>query len=303
MTTKINIIGLGALTSLLMSTAAWSAPQADANSESTIQMEDAKPAVSAEQPEVTNAKVKAMSGSRSKFSLQAELTYQGASIEEPFSNKRPNPDNAVVVPQSELSGNLGMAYRFDEKSSLGLGTGVTFVNPAEEGFNESEVSVPYLKYKRTYKAFGVEQITTAKFRYYTGRYRKSGQDTAYTLLQYMAYPIGESAWTLGADLGATYWANSRRVDDLPDYGWGATPFVEYKLSDKFGLTTSVTVGGTHYVRNDGAWNLTSDTIYGDFGVSMAFTDDINVTPKVVYYPDNMKPESTTVAVSAIINML
>ncbi|MCB0407185.1 MAG: hypothetical protein KDD34_03210 [Bdellovibrionales bacterium] len=277
--------------------------QSSDEGQSSLKMEDLQQGPSNKVIEVSNSKVKAMTGSESKFSLQGEFNYSGASIKKPFGNERPNPEHNLVAPETELEGNLGVAYRINRSTTLGVGSGLTFVAPTNEGLNKAEVTTPYMKLAKTYKAFGAEQVTTAKFRYYTGRDRDVGRDTAYSLLHYLAYQVGQSRWTVGADLGATYWTHlsDAKKGDY-EYGWGATPFVEYKINDRFALTNSITFGGTHY-QGTRADKLRSDQIYGDLGVNISLMEGVVVTPQIEYYTADLKPETSTVGVAAIISLL
>lgn len=288
--------------SSLLTCAGWMA-HSDEGISSTVKIEEVAPEASGEVIEVSNSKVKAMAGSESKYSMAGDFQYNGASIEKPFGNKRPNPENNLVAPQTELKGNLGLAYRMNSNTTINAGSGVVFVAPTEEGLNKSEVSTPYLKLNKTYKAFGAEQVTTARFKYYTGRDRDVGRNTAYSLLHYLAYQLGQSRWSMGADLGATYWTHLSDAEKGDyEYGWGATPFAEYKISDRWALTNSFTFGGTHY-QGTRAEKFRDDTIYGDLGVNVALIEGVVMTPQIEYYPGDLKPETSTIGITAIVNML
>ncbi|MCB0366137.1 MAG: hypothetical protein H6624_15425 [Bdellovibrionaceae bacterium] len=246
---------------------------------------------------ITNSKMKAMAGSESRYSFKMNLKYLGSSIKDPGKSNRPNPDNSLVIPKTELQGSVSGVYRIDKSTTLAAGTGITFVEP-EKNLEQSEMATPYLTYSHSFSKYGMEHNSSAKYSYYTGRTRDSGRDMHLTLSHYFAKKVGDSRLTIGADVGiggSTFTVSD--TDDL-DWGWGLSPFAEYMIKDGFTATVVVVTGGSHYRLRD---KIESDTILAELGVGIAATEKIYVNPVIAMYPEDPNLDTTTFSVNTIVN--
>ncbi|HWU44940.1 MAG TPA: hypothetical protein VN132_15915, partial [Bdellovibrio sp.] len=80
--------------------------------------------------EITNAKLRAEMGSKSRWSIKTAINYNGGTVEKPFAGDRPNiaaSTNTDV--QTSLSGTVAVAYRLSARDSLSFGTGVAIATP------------------------------------------------------------------------------------------------------------------------------------------------------------------------------
>lgn len=118
--------------------------------------------------EITNAKMRADSGSKSKHSLSFTGSYSGATTDNVFGYERPRLTAGAATPaRTSLAGDLNYRYRLTSKDSLTAGVGLNWVAPGHtlkeedkaNGITQYEASNPSVGYSRAYKIGGVQNIT------------------------------------------------------------------------------------------------------------------------------------------------
>lgn len=284
--------------------------------------------------EITNPRLRASLGAKSKFSFKSSLGYNGGSVEKPFDQIRP----AYRVSQDEqaltsISGGIGMNYRATMRDNISLSAGLTLSNPfhgdmTRDKFldprpnqrargltkNRIDIANPSIGWSRGYKAFGMQMITSAGYTYFTTEdatelYQATG---GYSLGHTILADMGQSKWQAGfsLSLGETLYkgqmaeALQQRGIQQGTFSFGLYPFAEYQFSDRYAFRT--VFGYFDYTNykadkfNDEV--LIRNTPYQSMGIAISVTRDIYLYPNVQFIPEDLKPGRTNVALSTNINL-
>ncbi len=253
--------------------------------------------------EITNKKLRAVTGSKALISLQSEITYNGGSIKEPFSSVRPKlTPGQVGTDDSKLYGKIAGKYRMTDHDNLSLGVGVGWTKPLREGQNR-QVENPYLDYARVFKTGPLQNVLEATGTYYTAdksvNRDKLGQEAAFTWN--VLYTVANTKLQLGV---YTSYTRDFYTDSSVDGGLdqiGVDPYAEYALSDRFTLRTVYNGGNyNNTVQNKAAF--TRDAQYQSLGLGVAITRDIYLYPNVQWVWEDVRAERTNVALTANINL-
>lgn len=301
-----------------------------------MKIEDAKPANQADtkkdiDEEITNARMRAQLGSKSKWSIKTAFGYNGGSIERPALEVRPNYRSAKSPDVlTNASGSVGINYRM-EKGSLGFGTGLVVRNPFHGDLTRSkfqdprggnrpttdriELSTPYLSYDLGYKVGGLQMSTDVTYSHYT-----TSDATDYdhgmnavgdvSFSQTVLADLGESSWSAGVSLavGSTIYKGDLSAQSLADgnaqttLDYGLYPFAEYSFNDTYSFRTVFGYFEASVYKDDAAGNVQAPVPYQSMGIGMAVTRDIYLYPNIQFAPLDIRPERTNVALSANVNM-
>ena len=276
---------------------------------------------------LTNNKLRAESGSKSRFSIASTLAYNGGSISRPFGDYRPNiQDVNGQSPISDVEGGISLKYNITPRDSILLGETVRFVTPLSNlktvpgGYTGQKVDTysPALNYQRIYKVWGLQSY------YQVGPGWETRTD--YTRIGYMgnfgiynvnAYDIGTSRFTVGLESAAQYaWFHTPTAhpdvgyslqdteDASTDYLLEAFPYLEYKINDKLNLrTVCMYFSIEHTLAHNGDFNVwTKDVAMQSVGLGISVTRDIFLYPNVQFIPDELRSKQTNVALSTDINL-
>lgn len=303
---------------------------------SQIKLEDAKPANQAEQKdideEITNARMRATLGSKSKWSVKTAFGYNGGSIERPALEVRPN-YRAAKSPDvlTNASGTVGVNYRGIPKGSLSFGTGLVLRNPFHGDLTRSkfvdprggnrpttdrlEVSTPYLSWSNGYKASGMQMATDVSYSHYTTKDATDydfGMNAvgSFTVSQTVLADLGESSWSAGVSLIASadvYNGDLSETARKQGYAqtsldYGLYPFAEYSFNDRYSFRTVFGYFESSVYKDDAAGNVQAPVPYQSMGIGMSITRDIYLYPNLQFAPLDIRPERTNVAISANVNM-
>lgn len=285
--------------------------------------------------EITNARLRAQLGSKSRWSFKSALGYSGGSIKEPFSSIRPNyRAGATLESLPGLSGTVGINYRLTERDNLSLNTGITVLDPLHGGITKPvidgrannygnsisryQVATPSLDWSRGYKAFGVQNISEATLSYYTD------SDSAdlnalgdLALSQTVLADMGNSNWQVGLSFTydySFYGGQVKNLDYVPALQAGKLsrtdmllalyPFAEYQFNDKYSFRT--VFGYFEFYHDKSEYNNRSDFYqqepYQSAGVGISITRDIYVYPNIQFAPKDIRADRTNVALSTNINI-
>lgn len=285
--------------------------------------------------EITNARMRATLGSKSKWSFKSALAYNGGSLEAPFDKIRPNyRASATAEALTTLSGSIGVNYRVTDRDSLSLNTGVAMRNPfhGETGRSDFEdprkskagkevdryyVSNPSLDWSRAYKVGNLQMITDAGYTHVTD------VDTIYntnaigslTFGQTVLADFGTSNWSGGLSFSLYYSLYSGDTPDIgaangwyqDDYGYGIYPFAEYSFNDRYSFRTVFGYFEAVHYRDGQPGALTAGTVesqtpYQSMGIGISVTRDIYLYPNVQFTPLDVRADRTNVALSTNINL-
>jgi len=288
----------------------------DTASESKMKVEEIKPKnkqVGDIDEEITNARMRAESGSKSKYSLSFGVAFSGGNFVKPLGKDRPdiigNPEEET---SSEISGDFSARYRMTENDSITLGAGFGILTPLQgdvvEGQNQFDVSNPDIGYSRVYKVGQFQTISSASYTHGTAQ---SWDDIGLTGIAGVSHNMLTTlsaipALTMGASVSYSqfiYDNNDR--DGLTAYRLALYPYAEYALSDKYQLRTVFGYFNYRHTRADGDKSplvgMHKQQSYQSVGLQMVLTRDIFVYPNIQFVPDDIDQEKTNVAVSATIN--
>lgn len=279
--------------------------------------------------EITNARMRATLGAKSKWSIKTAFGYNGGSVERPAARVRPNYRAGANIPAlSSLSGTVGVKYSVSNRDSISFGTGVLVYNPFHGDLTRGEfldprngknrdrysASTPYIDYSRAYKVGGLQMISSATYSHFTepDTTRDMNAFGNLSLDQTILADLGESSWSAGMAISFdTTFYNGKMSEfakaqgaQQDDFGYGIYPFAEYAFNDKYSFRT---VFGyfqmIHYKGTDGdKARVESYTPYQSMGIGMALTRDLYLYPNVQFTPLEIRGDRTNVALSANINL-
>jgi len=302
--------------------------------QSTMKVEDAKDQknkLQGDDPDnvLTNAKLRAETGSKSRWSVASSLAFNGGSVSRPFADYRPNiADVNGQSPVSDIEGGINVKYGINQMDSLLLGETVRMVTPLSgttsrpDGYRGQKMDNynPSLNYQHIYKAGPFQSYYQVGPTIYTQTdYTSIGYLGNFGIYNVNAYDIGQTRFTAGVESTAGYnWFRTPRpytidgvnysADDIramsSDYVLGAYPYLEYRINDTFNLRT---VGLWFQIEHTLAQSPSMNTWHVDkalqsVGVGISITRDIFLYPNVQFVPDQLRGKQTNVALSSNINL-
>lgn len=274
---------------------------------------------------ITNKRLRAESGSKSKWSMSTSLSYWGGSLEKPFDKFRPNIKGAAATSvYTSLDGSISVKWNMTKVDSLFAGVGVRMVAPFAGSIPKAagkryQVSEPGITYQRLANYWGVQTIFQFGSTLYTAEdLRKQGYlaDTGVGLA--LAYDFGGSPWTIGTSLGFTYRFFDKGTEDVIgvdqygidvlagseqyNYTTTAFPFVEWTINDTFNIRTVFGLLAYDHPRNEKNFTaVEKNKVYQSVGLGISVTRDIFLYPNVQFLPDNARSDVTNWALSVSIN--
>lgn len=280
--------------------------------------------------EITNARMRATLGAKSKWSLKTALGYNGGSVERPSAQVRPNYRAGANIPAlASLSGTVAVKYSLSQRDSLSFGTGLLVYNPFHgdltrstfrdprdnENTDRYSAATPYLEYSRAYKVGDMQMITGATYSHFTEPDTVRDMNAVGNLSfdHTVLMDFGASSWSGGlafsfdtsfynGKMSQTAIANGALQDD---FGYGIYPFAEYAFNDTYSFRTVFGYFQMIHYKDDpriatgGVRNLTP---YQSVGIGMALTRDVYLYPNVQFTPLDVRAERTNVALSTNINL-
>lgn len=279
--------------------------------------------------EITNARMRATLGSKSKWSFKTSFGYNGGSVEKPFDSIRPAYRNAADMQAlTALSGSIGGNYRVSKGGNISFGTSLVVRAPLEgdvfsdfndprdgsggEKINRFEMSSPYIDYSHGYRLWGMQMISSATYTHYTTN--DSTSSNYYNLIgnvaisQVFLADLGDSSWQAGAsisidkdffngDMGAGFLAKGIK---RYEYGYGLYPFAEYIFNDTFSFRT--VFGYFQFIKYEQDAEAFQYEPYQSVGIGISLSRDIYLYPNVQFTPKDMRADRTNVAISANVNI-
>lgn len=326
-----------AATGLLMAPTAFaqnsSTTSVNTNS-STVKMEDLKKADEKNKDidsEITDARMRAQLGSKSKWSFKSSLAYSGGSIQEPLNSVRPNyRASATMEAMTSLSGDVGINYRAGERDNFSFGTGITIIDPLHGDITKPaqderkgrdgslaryQVSTPYLNWSRGYRAFDTQMISSMQYSHATDSDSVNIEKVfgAASFSQTFLANFGKSGWNGGTSLTISKTLYGGDVTDAKllkrmdlglykrsELGFGLYPFLQYSFNDRYSFRT--VFGYFQFTRYQGENDNVQIEPYQSVGTGISITRDIYLYPNVQFTPKDIRADRTNVALSANINL-
>jgi hypothetical protein len=273
--------------------------------------------------EITNAKLRADSGSKSKHSISISAAYSGGTLEDAFGKKRPNIVGAAGTETlSALTGSLNYRYRLTPGDSVTAGFGVKWIAPGHDfeksesdKISKQEASNPSIGYTKAMKAFGVQNISAAAITKITSsqvldREKMNG----YLYFSHTALgEIGTSGWQIGLTAAATSYMyneylpgrdSSGKQAETPqtEYEVGLYPVAEYIFNDRYNFRT-VFRGNSYGSTRDNRFAFEQLEPTQSMGLGIAATRDIYLYPNVQFVWRDVRSERTNASLTATMNFL
>lgn len=281
--------------------------------------------------EITNARMRASLGSKSKWSFKSSLGFTGSSIDRPLDPVRPNYRAAVGARPglSSIGGDIGINYRLSERDNLSFSTGVSILNPFGGDLTRMEFTDPRngtarmqrfdisglgVGWSRGYKAFGMQMISDAGVGFATTQDSLTdyNQIASVSLGQTVLADLGESNWQAGAAVslsmgvynGTISTASAKQGLQQSEYYIGLYPFAEYVFNDTYSFRTVFgyfeleSLVGTAFAPAA----VVRQTPYHSMGLGISLTRDIYLYPNIQFVPEDIRSERTNVALSTTINL-
>lgn len=282
--------------------------------------------------EITDARMRAQLGSKSRFSFKSELSYSGGSIQDPFNSVRPNyRTSATIEALTSLSGNIGMNYRPTDKDNISFGTGITINDPLHGDLTKNaddtrngqkdttaaryNISTPYLGWSRGYRALNTQMISSVTYSHATDEdsVKKLNMIGLVGFSQTFLANFGASKWTGGVSVSVNQYAYAGESEDpqtkariatgrvkRTETSFGLFPFAQYSFNDTYSFRT--VFGYFQFSRYQNYSTTYQIEPYQSVGVGISVTRDIYLYPNVQFTPKDIRGDRTNVALSTNINM-
>ncbi len=299
---------------LLLNTGAFAqvAPAAESNTSTVKQSEVGQRAEKKDiDEEITNAKLRAATGSKKSISISTAFGYAGASLLNPTSTERPQlNDNSSSADPTYLSGTIGVKYRVSDHDNLSLGFGVQYVpayvadkSTGEKAPSAFSASSPSLDWSRVFRAGDIQHVVDVGISKYTLQEDVNDRKLNYSLgfsHQFMT-SLGATPFEIGmvSSLGQEIYSeyNARGTQ----YSLSFAPMLEYAFTDKASFRTVYrAVSLSTQSRDVAHWNLADTTESMGFGY--AITRDVYVYPNMQWKWNRVAADQTTVGFSTNINL-
>ena len=275
--------------------------------------------------EISNPKMRADSGSKSKFSGSSVMSYTGGSISQPFGADRPNlsgvPENQV---HTSIDGTLKLRYRTNPHFSIFGGVGLSLYTPFQGNVNSNsrqgqfDLGDPLLGFDYTFARWGLQHSidlwsTVATSVESLNVNQVASVATGYTLMK--AYSFGlhvgviANAWYnfYGNHPGdnSTYAVSNDAdvVDKRTEWEITMVPAVEYHFNERFSFRTLFGYFRWRHLYGDrDDTSLRHLVSYQSFGVGVVVIRDVFLYPNVQVLPGNLSGKFTNVGISSSINV-
>jgi hypothetical protein len=251
--------------------------------------------------EITNARLRAQTGSKSLYSMQTSFTYNGGSIQDPMGNTRPQLSPGTVENDpTKLIGRVAAKYRATDHDNINMGIGIGWLTPGYSG-QKGQSENPYASYNRVFKSAEMQNIFEVFVQKYTAQSSvANGLNYESTFDHVLLVPIAHSKLNVGATFLWSHEYYNRSTGGLQDK-IAMYPFVEYGLNPTFSVRTnnrSLTYFNTG--KNPSAFQ--NDEPSQSLGVGISLARDIYLYPNIQWVWADIRSEKTNLALSANINL-
>lgn len=256
--------------------------------------------------EITDTKLRADSGSLSRYSMKFNFTYAGPPVTDFSAKAQPNPDGSVGTFQTALIGSIAARYRIDPKSTVGLSTGLKAIHPFQ-GEERTDVSNPALNYDFSSRVAEIQMKNSTGLIWRTvPEFTTIGQYGLIVNTQSMVYDLGVSRVSLGIDMSFGYFLYERGYEKTdgkaPRYSFELNPNLKYNFSEKLNVVTSVNVALWNPRSKEDQYALLNKVINQRLGLGYAYNRDTYFNPYISFYPDHMSWDRVTMNFTTIFSV-
>lgn len=268
---------------------------------------------------ITNRRMRADSGSLSKWSGAMFFNYQGGSLANPTKPERPNIVNGRdALTLTSFKGEIGIRYRMTKLDSISASTGLFMTTPfhdsidtdnakLQKNFDENHqkltVADPFLKYAHVDKFWGLQSVSNIKPTLITNSQQKSaGYSSSLYLSENMMKDIGSTGLSVGAMVSGTVYAFNNSNQNLTSNVVGLYPNLEYVINDTFNFRTTFGFQVYEQYRSMDSGTWVKRKVYQSVGFGISLSRDVFLYPNVQYIPSDIRADRTNIAMSANINV-
>ncbi len=251
--------------------------------------------------EITNARLRAQTGSKSLYSMQTSFTYNGGSIQDPIGNTRPQLSSGTVENDpTKLIGRVAAKWRATDHDNINAGIGIGWLTPGYTG-QKGQSENPYMSYNRVFKSAEMQNIFEVFVQKYTAQSSvANGLNYESTIDHVLLVPIGHSKLNIGATFLWSHEYYSRFTGGLQDK-IAMYPFVEYGLTQTFSVRTN-NRSLTYYNTGKNPSAYQNDEPSQSLGIGISLARDIYLYPNIQWVWADIRSEKTNLALSANINL-
>jgi hypothetical protein len=269
--------------------------------------------------EITNAKLRATVGSKSRVSIRSSLAYSGGTVQKAFSKDRPNITSGNAVEAvADLSVNFAVRVRTTESQSVNLGAGMKMNTPFHGSFQDvtnqngsraSGVNNPYLEYNFAGKVGSVQNYLQLNYTKTTTPFLTDVVDMTdyYGISHQGIAEAGNFSLGLATSLykfnygdGANQFFAGGKGNDRSDMEGCISPFMEYAFNDKYSFRT--VANWFCMTQNRGDNTFRQEKPQQSMGLGISVSRDIHLYPNVQFIPQDIRSDRTNVGLSANINI-
>lgn len=262
---------------------------------------------------ITNKRMRAETGAKSKFSLASSLAYSAGSLETPLSQERPNLSQAYGSTElSALTGSVSLKYGINAQHSVFAGVGLRWLSPlynsVPDGYSKFDADNPYVNYQYLYRWLGVQSALTLNETFYTNaNLIRGGWVTKWSVSQNNVFDLGTSGFSLGVNIyGNVGYFNKNDIGSKmgqSDYEFGLVPALEYRVSDRVTLRTdSNLLSFQHSRATPNPHTYGQQRFAQTFAVGISVARDIYLYPGVQWLAEDIRADRTSTWISANINL-
>ncbi|HAG90263.1 MAG TPA: hypothetical protein DCL41_00225 [Bdellovibrionales bacterium] len=256
---------------------------------------------------VTDAELRAKSGSQSKWSLSGSLSYYGPSVDRLDSEIKPNPENTAMEVRTSVSGSVSARYRFSSSMSLSMYSGLSFYTPLS-GAQDGEMNDPGLTLGHLHRFFGLQMssrysaaLTTSNY------YRNKGQLGRLNMSHDIKRKIGGSEsqwlWSVGSSFNWYLFERAYNRDGkVSNYHLSVYPGLQYNIQDGFFVGSSLAFAYSNLREEPNWWNWDRRLWSQRLTFGYAFTRDVFFSPYLNFYPEQFEWKTTSANLNLYLNL-
>lgn len=268
---------------------------------------------------ITNRRLRADSGSLSRWSVSSGFTYQGGSLAHPKDASRPNiVKGADALTLQNFTGDIGVRYRVTKLFSLTASTGVFMTTPFhdsirtndkklkknfDENHQKATVNDPFLKATYVNKFYVFQSVTQVKITDITNNQQKlDGYRWNYYASEQLMHNVSGTKFSYGVNVNVQFYSfNGHKNTNLTDQVHGVIPALEYEISEKLNFRTTFGTWVYQHIRKDDNWTYEKRKAYQSVGLGILLSRDVFLYPNIQYIPSDIRSDRTNIALSANIN--
>ena len=264
---------------------------------------------------ITNNKMRAQTGSKSKYSISNSFSYAGGSLEDPLGSVRPNISGATgSTDVALLSGGIGLRYALSVQNALYANVGVRWITPlaglqkpANYNGDKWDADNPGISFQHVYRWGKVQSALQASETFFTNsNLLRLGFLTSWGVSQNNVVEIGNTGLSFGLTASAGYavFTKSDAADEAhqSDFNFSLLPFLEYKITQRLDVNTSFNLFSFQHLRTANVGTYQRQIVTQSFGFGYEVYRDFYIGPGLLWIPGKLAADTTLVSLSATFNL-